>query len=346
MHINELDDLDKKIIDLLQKDPSLPHSEIAQIVSKTQPTISARILKMIRQGFVENIFGLNFASCNLPLFQVEIQTNDNDRIFKRCEECPFIVNAINKSGEFNITLFVTASDMEKYNRIVDSCLRRDKTIIKMISSYTMKADKNLVFPFNLKALTYEKINCSNSCQFKEKKIQIIKSEKFQAFGENIDKHPELKLEFDNLLISLKEMTRSDAIGIRFINKDGEIPFYTFFGLTKDFLHSENQICLKDGFCGFICRGEQHQNCTDYGSIIINNYTTLFDALPEDLKAISRTDCAEAGYKSVALIPLRTNELTFGMIFLSSYDSDAYSDDIVANLENSANLIANALSELI
>ena len=42
----KIDEVDKSIIELIQKEPTLTHTEIAKKVNRSQPTIGTRIRKL------------------------------------------------------------------------------------------------------------------------------------------------------------------------------------------------------------------------------------------------------------------------------------------------------------
>ena len=49
-----MDDNDKKkIIRLIQEDPSMDHSKIAEVTKKSQPTVGIRIKKLRDSGFLK-----------------------------------------------------------------------------------------------------------------------------------------------------------------------------------------------------------------------------------------------------------------------------------------------------
>ncbi|KKM95532.1 hypothetical protein LCGC14_1187160, partial [marine sediment metagenome] len=43
----------KKIIKLIQEDPSMDHSKIAEVTKKSQPTVGIRIKKLRDSGFLK-----------------------------------------------------------------------------------------------------------------------------------------------------------------------------------------------------------------------------------------------------------------------------------------------------
>ncbi|MFW9820706.1 MAG: AsnC family transcriptional regulator, partial [Candidatus Thorarchaeota archaeon] len=43
-----IDDDDKRIIEMIEKDPDITHSDIAKEIDKSQPAVGARIIKLER----------------------------------------------------------------------------------------------------------------------------------------------------------------------------------------------------------------------------------------------------------------------------------------------------------
>ena len=70
----KIDDIDKSIIELIQKDPTLTHTEIAKRVDRSQPTIGMRIRKLEKAGVLKFQAGINVKTMDLILARVEIQT--------------------------------------------------------------------------------------------------------------------------------------------------------------------------------------------------------------------------------------------------------------------------------
>ena len=60
----EIDDTDKEIIELLQENPDITHSEISEKVHKSQPAVGARIIKLKGSFYSQNALVQN--STNYP----------------------------------------------------------------------------------------------------------------------------------------------------------------------------------------------------------------------------------------------------------------------------------------
>ena len=83
MILNEIDEIDKNIIEMLQSKPSITHSEIAKKLDRSQPAIGARIKKLEDKGILATQIGVNFNQIDiLNLIKVEISTSNPNEILE------------------------------------------------------------------------------------------------------------------------------------------------------------------------------------------------------------------------------------------------------------------------
>ena len=61
----KLDDVDRKIISLVQEDPGLTHTQIAEKIDRSQPTVGMRIKKLEKNGILQFQPGINFKLVDL-----------------------------------------------------------------------------------------------------------------------------------------------------------------------------------------------------------------------------------------------------------------------------------------
>jgi DNA-binding Lrp family transcriptional regulator len=344
--LEEIDQVDKKIIEIMQKNPTISYSDLAKIINKSQPAVGARILKLARSGIANTQFGMNFHNPNLPLFLIDLETNDYAQLERRIQNCPFIINDLQKTGQSNILLFATATSTQKFNEIVDPCLRRDKTIQHLNTMPIFRIDKDFIMPIDLKMEFYEKIFCSNDCPFKERKIIATSQGNVIPIYEGLEKNTDLKVYFDRLLDSMKALSKSDTIIIRFADKNNQLKSFMSKGLNPEVLKGENSINMSDCMCGFVCKGDKlGEALTEKGSFVLNNKSSL-NKIPPELKTTMSLSCLNGIYNSIALIPIKTFEFVFGMIFLGSYEKENFSDDVIKKIESAANMIANAIYNIL
>ena len=70
----KLDEIDRQIITLIQEDPNLTHTQIAEKINRSQPTVGMRIKKLEKEGILQFQPGINFKKVDLFLATVELNT--------------------------------------------------------------------------------------------------------------------------------------------------------------------------------------------------------------------------------------------------------------------------------
>ncbi|MBN1802524.1 MAG: Lrp/AsnC family transcriptional regulator [Candidatus Lokiarchaeota archaeon] len=144
-----LDDIDKQIIDLLQKDPNITHSQIAEMIERSQPTVGARLKKLKKSGVLAINAGLNLKFIDLYLSLVRLKTNNPSEINEMAAHCPFIANCFQITGDFNMLLFLVSSDLEKLYGLVNSHFRNKGEIQEVKMEVVVEIARDFVVPVNL-----------------------------------------------------------------------------------------------------------------------------------------------------------------------------------------------------
>ena len=83
-----LDEIDKQIVEIVQKEPTLTHTKIAKKVHRSQPTIGHRIKKLEDSGVLQYQAGLNLKKLDFYFARVVIQTKDSFSLIQAIKECP------------------------------------------------------------------------------------------------------------------------------------------------------------------------------------------------------------------------------------------------------------------
>lgn len=63
----KIDDIDRQIINLIQEDPNLTHTQIAEKINRTQPTVGIRIRKLEGLGALQFQAGINIKKADMFL---------------------------------------------------------------------------------------------------------------------------------------------------------------------------------------------------------------------------------------------------------------------------------------
>jgi DNA-binding Lrp family transcriptional regulator len=176
----EIDDDDKKIIMMIEKDPSITHSEIAREIEKSQPAVGARIIKLERKNLLTKQVGFNIKKVDIKTAIVFISTKDVDYVVEKVEQCPFINHAFKISGEFNLLCFISAADLQTIEKLVDVCFRKDPNVINVKTNILIDSVHDFVVPidFQIEKFDFHAANCGPECNMNVNipKFQFSKAE--------------------------------------------------------------------------------------------------------------------------------------------------------------------------
>lgn len=147
--ILEIDDIDKSIIQIIQKEPNLSHEQIAKKVRRSQPTVGSRIKKLKEAGVFMYQAGINLKTANLLLARAEIETTNQQAIEELVRKCPFMINAFILSGNSNISVLLVSFDLNHLDRIINFHFRRNLEVKSVIMEIITNVTNDYVVPFNL-----------------------------------------------------------------------------------------------------------------------------------------------------------------------------------------------------
>jgi Lrp/AsnC family transcriptional regulator len=164
----KLDKTDRKIITLLQENPKVTHSEIAEKIKRSQPTVGMRIKKLTKKGILRIQPGINFKKVALILATVEITSRNPRDIIKMVRSCPFMLNGFHLSGDHDVFIFLASSKLEKLYNIVDYHFRKNPEVDSVSMEIVTEIAKDFVLPIDLEA---ERLNptsgkgCGEECTY-------------------------------------------------------------------------------------------------------------------------------------------------------------------------------------
>ena len=160
-----IDDDDYKIIEMMEKDPSVTHSEIAREIEKSQPAVGARIIKLERKHLLTKQVGFNVKKVDIKVAIVFVSTKDVETVVRKIEKCPFINHAFKISGEFNLLCFVAASDLQTIEKLVDLCFRKDPNVINVKTNILIDSVHDFVIPidFQIEKFDFHSNVCGPDC---------------------------------------------------------------------------------------------------------------------------------------------------------------------------------------
>lgn len=143
-----LDDIDIRILRLLQEDARLTTKQIAQKVNLSTTPVFERIKRLESDGFIKKYVAILDAEkvnrgflvfCSVKLKQMNRDVaNDFVSVVR---EIPQVTECYNISGEFDYLLKINAPDMRYYNDFIINTLGTIESIGSILSTFVMKEIK-------------------------------------------------------------------------------------------------------------------------------------------------------------------------------------------------------------
>ena len=165
----KLDDIDRKIITLVQEDPNLTHTQIAEKIDRSQPTVGMRIKKLEKSGILQFQPGINFKKVAIHLATVELKANNPKEILDMAKFCPFMLNAFRLSGEHNICILLASSKLEKLDNIVNYHFRNNPNVSSTSLEIVTEIAKDFILPIDFDSEDHEpndREGCGAKCKYK------------------------------------------------------------------------------------------------------------------------------------------------------------------------------------
>ncbi len=165
----KLDDIDRQIISIVQEDPNITHTDIAERINRSQPTVGMRIKKLEKSGVLVFQPGINFKKVNLFLATVEVKTKNPDDLMEMAKCCPFMLNAFRLSGEHNISILLASSKLDKLDNIINYHFRRNTDIRSVSMEIVTDIAKDFILPIDFESENHNPTiedGCGERCKFK------------------------------------------------------------------------------------------------------------------------------------------------------------------------------------
>ncbi len=161
----------------------------------------------------------------------------------------------------------------------------------------------------------------------------------------------------------KNWSGCEAVAVR-MKEGNDYPYYVVNGFPDEFVRLESSLCVRDidgqlirdeignpvldCMCGNIIQGRFDPSkpfFTRHGSFWTNSTTELLASTTEtDRQARTRNRCNGEGYESVALIPLRYESVTYGLIQLNDLRRGRFTPEFIELFERFADSISIYLSQ--
>jgi DNA-binding Lrp family transcriptional regulator len=141
-----LDEIDQRIIQLLQQNPDFTHSEIGEVINRSQPAVGIRVRKLQQAGILEHKSLLNYKSANLIYGKIEFTTKKPKEILQLVRKCPFMLNGFQTVGNKNMMVLLVGTTYGMLYKIIDFHFRNGTNIKDLNFEIISEIAKNLILP--------------------------------------------------------------------------------------------------------------------------------------------------------------------------------------------------------
>ncbi|MEM4080418.1 MAG: Lrp/AsnC family transcriptional regulator, partial [Metallosphaera sp.] len=134
-----LDNVDKKILSILQKDARTPFSRLAKMLDLSESTIHMRVKRLVKEGVIKN-FGIEIdldrIGINVLAFiLIKAEPKKYEDILKKLVEMDEIYDIYDVTGEYYALLKVRVRSREELAKVLDYIGKLEG----VSSTYTMVA---------------------------------------------------------------------------------------------------------------------------------------------------------------------------------------------------------------
>ena len=176
-------------------------------------------------------------------------------------------------------------------------------------------------------------------------------------------HNDLRSLIKEVTALMQSWSGCEAVGVR-LREGDDFPYFETRGFPAEFVEAERYLCPRDGsgapvrdasghamldcMCGNILCGRFDPKLsffTQDGSFWSNCTTALLASTTEQQRqARTRNRCNSVGYESVALVPLRFGNETFGLLQLNDHRPNRFTAEGIRLIERLAASIAVGISQ--
>jgi two-component sensor histidine kinase len=170
------------------------------------------------------------------------------------------------------------------------------------------------------------------------------------FLEIANRHTEMIPLLKEFVAEVKKLSDCDAVGIRLLGEEGNIPYQAYEGFSQRFYESESPLSIKSDQCMCInvIKGTTDPKLPFYTkdcSFYMNGTTQFLATVSEEEKGQTRNVCNKVGYESVALVPIRSGDRILGLIHMADQQEHMVPLDLVNLLEWVAMQLGTAIQRV-
>ena len=153
-------------------------------------------------------------------------------------------------------------------------------------------------------------------------------------------HTRMNTLLDEVVGALKKLSGCEAIGIRILDDNGNIPYESYTGFPCEFYKLESPLSIHSDEC--MCISVINDDIdtslpyfTENGSFYMNATTKFLNSLSPEDRMKTRNVCNSFGYESVALVPIKIGYKILGLIHCADQSENRVPLELVRTLEQLA-----------
>ncbi len=147
--MNELDDVDRAILRILQEDGRISNAKLAERLSLSETPCWRRLKGLEAKGYIDgyqanlNRLKLGYGVLAFVQLSVSMHTDEATARFERTIlACPEVIAFHNITGQADFLLQVVAPDLDAYGLFIDQVLRKLPEIRVIQSSFSLREIKS------------------------------------------------------------------------------------------------------------------------------------------------------------------------------------------------------------
>jgi Lrp/AsnC family leucine-responsive transcriptional regulator len=133
-----MDDIDKKLVSILQKDGRTSLSAIGGELGMSHVAVSKRLDKLVQSDMVRITAGVNAEELDAKVLFMGLETEDMDvaeRIQKKYMDCPRLMMYAPVTGRYNVFAVMVAEDTWSLESIIGTCSMRTEPGVRRSESW-------------------------------------------------------------------------------------------------------------------------------------------------------------------------------------------------------------------
>jgi Lrp/AsnC family leucine-responsive transcriptional regulator len=143
-----LDALDRRILESLQRDASLTNQDLAEVIGLSPSACLKRVKRLRESGVIDRVVALlnpeAIGACLYMVVEV-VMKEDNKQRYQRFEkrvmEAPEVKQCYFVTGECDFVLIVSVPDLDAFDRFCNSVLYADDNMQKFRTMLSRKRSK-------------------------------------------------------------------------------------------------------------------------------------------------------------------------------------------------------------